>query len=59
MPGPTILPLVSAIAITLIVVGTTLGWFLSIIGGVILVIVAVRWVRDTRHDVRALPERHE
>jgi len=31
LPGPTILPLVSAIAITLIVVGTTLGWFLSAI----------------------------
>ena len=59
LPGPTILPLVSAIAITLIVVGTTLGWFLSIIGGVVLVVVIARWIRDTRRDVAALPEHHE
>jgi TM2 domain-containing membrane protein YozV len=52
-------PVVSAIAITLIVIGTTLGWFLSAIGGVILVVAAIRWVRDTRRDLAALPERHE
>lgn len=59
LPGPTVLPLVAALAITLIVIGTTLGWFLSVIGGVVLVIVAVRWIKDTRRDVAALPERHE
>jgi hypothetical protein len=58
MPGPTILPFVAAIAITLIVIGTTLGWMLSAVGGVILLIVAVRWIRDTRRDVAALPEQH-
>jgi hypothetical protein len=59
LPGPTILPLVAAIAITFIVIGTTLGWFLSAIGGVVLIIVAIRWVRDTRREVAALPESHE
>lgn len=59
IPGPTILPLIAAIAITLIVVGTTLGWYLSAIGVVVLVIVVVRWVRDTRRDVAALPEHHD
>ena len=59
IPGPTILPFVAAIAITLIVIGTTLGWFLSIIGGVVLIIVAVRWIADTRREVAALPDRHE
>ena len=58
IPGPTILPLVAAIAITLIVIGTTLGWWLSIVGGVVLIIVVVRWVRDTRRDIAALPEQH-
>ncbi len=58
LPGPTILPLVAAIAITLIVIGTTLGWWLSIVGGVVLVIVAVRWLRDTRRDIGELPEQH-
>ena len=58
LPGPTILPPVAAIAITLIVIGTTLGWWLSIVGGVVLVIVAVRWIRDTRRDIGELPEQH-
>ncbi len=58
MPGPTILPLVAAIAITLIVVGTTLSWIISIVGGVILLVVAVRWIGDTRRDIAALPDQH-
>ena len=58
LPGPTILPLVAAIAITLIVVGTTLGWMMSAVGGLILLIVVVRWIRDTRRDMAALPEQH-
>ncbi len=58
LPGPTILPLVAAIAITLIVVGTTLSWIISGVGGVILLVVVVRWVGDTRRDMAALPERH-
>jgi Flp pilus assembly protein TadB len=58
LPGPTLLPFVCAIAITLIVVGTTLGWIFSIVGLVILVVAVIRWVRDTRRDVDALPEEH-
>jgi hypothetical protein len=58
IPGPTILPFVAAIAITLIVIGTTLGWILSAVGGVILIVVAVRWIGDTRRDVAALPDQH-
>lgn len=59
IPGPSILPLVTAIGITLIVIGTTLGWELSAIGLIVLVVCVVRWVRDTRRDVAALPESHE
>ena len=58
LPGPTILPLVSAIAITLIVIGTTITWILSAIGGVLFILTTVRWIRDTRRDVGALPEQH-
>lgn len=58
LPGPTILPLVTAIAITMIVIGTTLGWIFSIVGGVIFVFVVIRWVRDVRRDVAELPEQH-
>jgi hypothetical protein len=58
LPGPTLLPLATAIAITLIVVGTTITWGLSIVGGVLLVVCVVRWVGDTRRDVASLPEEH-
>jgi hypothetical protein len=58
LPGPTIIPLVTAIGITFIVIGTTLGWWLSIVGGVIVVLMVVRWIQDTRRDVESLPEQH-
>ncbi|MFL5823031.1 MAG: hypothetical protein ACJ764_06285 [Solirubrobacteraceae bacterium] len=58
LPGPSIIPLLSAISITLIVVGTTITWILSAVGGVLFVLTTVRWIRDTRRDVAALPERH-
>ncbi len=58
IPQPTFLPIVAAIAITFIVIGSTLTWGLSIAGGVLLVIVAFRWISDTRRDVAALPEEH-
>jgi hypothetical protein len=58
LPGPSLLPLLTAIAITFIVIGTTLTWGLSIVGGILLIVCVVRWVSDTRRDVAALPEEH-
>jgi hypothetical protein len=58
LPGPTLLPLVTAIAITLIVIGTTISVFISIIGLVILVVATIRWIKDTRRDLAALPDEH-
>jgi hypothetical protein len=58
LPGPTIIPFVMAIAITLMVIGTTISWFLSIIGLIIFLICLYRWIRDTRRDVESLPEEH-
>jgi hypothetical protein len=58
IPGPTLLPFVTAIGITLIVIGTTINWIFSIIGGVIVLVALFRWIRDTRRDVAELPEEH-
>jgi heme/copper-type cytochrome/quinol oxidase subunit 1 len=58
LPGPSLIPFASAVGITLIVVGTTITWILSIIGGIIFIITTVMWIRDTRRDVAALPEEH-
>jgi hypothetical protein len=48
----------TAVAITLIVIGTTITWGLSIAGGILLVVCVVRWIRDTRRDIAALPDEH-
>ncbi len=58
LPGPSLIPFVSAIGITLIVIGTTINLIFSIVGIVIVVLTTIRWVRDTRRDIEALPEEH-
>jgi hypothetical protein len=58
LPGPSILPFVTAIAITLIVIGTTITWVLTGIGGVIFIVCLWLWVRDTRRGIEELPEEH-
>jgi uncharacterized membrane protein len=50
--------LVTAVGLTLIVIGTTLTWIASVVGLVIVVLTAIRWIRGTRRDISELPERH-
>ena len=59
IPGPSALPVVTAIGITLAVVGTTIDWKVwSSMGVLITVVCIIIWVRSTRHEVAALPEEH-
>ncbi len=58
MPGPSLLPIISAAAVTGIVIGTTIWWVWSAIGGLVLIICVFRWVSDTSRDVASLPEEH-
>ena len=58
LPGPTLIPLMCAIGITLTVVGTTITFVLSAIGIIVLVVTITIWIRDTRRDVDALPDEH-
>jgi hypothetical protein len=58
LPGPSIKPFMTAIAITLIVIGTTINIILSIVGLIGLVVLVLRWVGDTRRDIAELPEEH-
>jgi Flp pilus assembly protein TadB len=58
LPGPSVPPFAAAIAITMVVIGTTINLIISIVGLIALVVIIVRWVRDTRRDVAALPEEH-
>jgi heme/copper-type cytochrome/quinol oxidase subunit 1 len=56
LPAPTLIPFMSAIGITLMVIGTTIQWIFSIIGAVIFIVTTVIWIRDTRRDVSELPD---
>ena len=58
LPGPSLLPIMTGAAITLIVIGTTLSIVLIIVGVIVLVACVFRWVSDTSRDVAALPEEH-
>jgi hypothetical protein len=58
LPGPTMVPITTALGITFMVIGTTIGWWLTIVGLIITVLAIRRWIMDTRRDVAALPEEH-
>jgi hypothetical protein len=58
LPGPSLLPLLSALAITAMVIGTTISWYVSIAGLILFVVTTVRWIGDTRRDIDELPEDH-
>jgi hypothetical protein len=58
MPEPSYLPVVTGFAITLMLVGVVLTWFITIIGALIFLPAVVIWVRDTRSDISELPLDH-
>jgi hypothetical protein len=55
LPGPTILPLLSAVGLTLVLVGITTFIELTIAGGLLTIGCAVRWIKDTRREIDELP----
>jgi hypothetical protein len=58
LPGPTILPLLVAVGITLAVIGITISKILLIGGVIITVVCVIRWIKDTRREVDELPLDH-
>lgn len=55
LPGPSILPLLTAVGITLALVGVTTFIELTIAGGILTIVCIWRWVGDTRRDIDELP----
>lgn len=58
LPGPSVLPLLLTVGVTLMVLGITLGLVLVIGGGIITLGSIFAWVRTTHHDVGELPPHH-
>ena len=55
LPGPTILPLLTAAGITLSIVGVTTSLILVIGGGLLTLACVIRWIMDTRSEIDELP----
>jgi hypothetical protein len=55
LPGPSLLPLLTAVGITLTLIGITTYIELTVVGLILTVVVLLRWVRDTRRDIDEMP----
>ena len=58
LPGPSILPVLTALGITLALVGVTTFFELSVIGGLLTIYCLVRWIKETRQEIDELPLDH-
>ncbi len=56
IPGASAQPVLMTAAITLVLIGVTIGMPLLVAGLIMFVWVTVRWVKDTRREMAELPE---
>jgi hypothetical protein len=55
LPGPTVLPVLTALGITLTLIGITTFIEMTVVGVLLTLACTVRWIKDTRHDIDELP----
>jgi len=55
LPGPSILPLLTAVGITLSLIGVTTFIEFTFAGVILTVCCIWRWVKDTRREIDELP----
>jgi hypothetical protein len=58
LPGPSYLPVVTALGATSAVVGVVLSPVLVVIGVLVAVVCLWRWIGETRADIAELPLEH-
>ncbi len=58
LPGPSLLPLVLTVGITMLLIGVTTTIILVIAGGILVVWSIVKWALDTRREIDELPLEH-
>jgi hypothetical protein len=58
LPGPSIIPLLNAVGITLTIVGITTFIEVTIAGAILFLVTLVIWIRDVRRDFDELPLDH-
>ncbi|HLM86428.1 MAG TPA: hypothetical protein VK272_09610 [Solirubrobacteraceae bacterium] len=55
LPGPSMLPVLTAVGITLALVGVTTFIEFTVIGAILTLVCVVRWIKDTREEIDELP----
>ena len=55
LPGPSILPMLTAVGITLALVGVTTFIEFTVIGGILTVVCIALWIKDTIRETNELP----
>jgi hypothetical protein len=58
LPGPSILPLLTAIGVTLALVGITTFIEFTVVGSLLTIWCVWRWIKDTRREIDELPLDH-
>ncbi|MEX2194517.1 MAG: cytochrome c oxidase subunit 4 [Thermoleophilaceae bacterium] len=58
LPGPSYIPLLVALGITIALVGVVVAWWVFALGLVVLLLPLFRWIADTRQDIADLPLQH-
>jgi hypothetical protein len=59
MPEPSIIPVLNAAGLASAIIGITISPVLIVFGGVLFVVTAIKWARDTRRDIDELPLDHD
>ena len=55
LPEPSVVPVLTAVGVTLALVGVTTYIELTIAGGLLTLGCVVRWIKDARHELDELP----
>jgi hypothetical protein len=55
LPGPSILPVLTAVGITLLIVGLTTFIEFTVAGSLLTIYCVARWIRETRTEIDELP----
>lgn len=58
LPGPSYLPVLVAVGVTIALVGVVLNWFICGLGVAITLVASLRWAGQTRREMAELPLEH-
>jgi hypothetical protein len=58
LPAPSYLPVITALGVTIVVIGIVISFLLVVLGGLITLGAVIRWISETREEMSELPLEH-